>query len=264
MTALENSECGELPNEDIETLEDIREYVYENNFRELPVLPLSSTSVVLQPPCLSSPERILPPLFHDEPAVLPLPTVEEALFDQPSVHERDPTHRLSNYSRTPGTNNFPLLPTAWTYEILPLKREIFTGYDNGKRQNHFFGENVDLWTIFRAIVDDEMISLMVTQTNIYAAQLQILPTIKPNSRITRWKDVSADEMLKFIGIYLFTGLVDFPTTECYWKKDRLYFHPFLHEISMSYDRFCLILRCWHFVDNTGERNGRLQNTTSYR
>lgn len=26
---------------------------------------------------------------------------------------------------------------------------------------------------------------------------------------------------------------------------------------MSYDRFCLILRCWHFADNTADRNGRL-------
>lgn len=248
--ALEDSECGEFLDENIESVENIGEYINVNNVEVSLVLPPADSSVTLQNPCMSSPDRFLPPLFENEPAVLPLPMSEEATF-QPSMHEQAPTH-----SRTPRIN-FQILPTAWSFEIRPLEREVFTGYDNGKRQDQIFGKNTDLWTIFRSIVDDEMIRLMVTQTNIYAGQLQLLPAVKPHSRIKRWKDVSADEMLKFIGVYLFTGLVDFPTTECYWKKDRLYFHPLLHEISMSYDRFSLILRCWHFADNSADRNGRL-------
>lgn len=81
---------------------------------------------------------------------------------------------------------------------------------------------------------------MVYHTNIYAAQLLQLRTLKLNSRLKRWKDVTAKEMRKFIGVYLLTGMIDFPTTECYWKKTRLYY-----------------LRCWHFVDNRSQHCGRL-------
>ncbi|KOB64858.1 putative piggybac transposable element-derived, partial [Operophtera brumata] len=242
MEVLEDSEYGECEN--FETVEDIRGYI--NDTEALPLSLPALASVTLQQPSTSSPDRILPPLFDDEPAaVLPLqndlPRVEEASFEQPStpLPDRTQTHSpITNNLRTPLlTNN-----SAWSSQIRPLEREIFTGYDQGKRQNMIFTDDTDLWSIFRSILDIDMILLMVTQTNIYAAQLQALPVLKPNSRIKRWKDVTAEEMLKFIGVYLFTGLVDYPTTEYYWKKDELYFHPLLHEISMSYDRFCLILR----------------------
>ncbi|KAH9645943.1 hypothetical protein HF086_011405 [Spodoptera exigua] len=196
-------------------------------------LSLAPSSSALQEPCTYLPEQVLPPLFDKQPAVLPS-VIAETTFDQPGMHELVSTLRLSHDSSHSQIHRSQL-PSAWSFEMRPLQREVFSGYDNGKRQSQCFAENSDLWTIFRSLVNAEMIELMVTQTNIYATQLQRLSNLKPKSRIKRWKDVTGEEMLKFIGIHLFTGLIDFPSTECYWKKDKLYFYPLTHEMSMSYD-----------------------------
>lgn len=45
------------------------------------------------------------------------------------------------------------LPTTWKNTIRELPREVFTGYDEGKRQDRVFTENCDLWTIFCEIIE---------------------------------------------------------------------------------------------------------------
>ncbi|CAG5050168.1 unnamed protein product [Parnassius apollo] len=144
---------------------------------------------------------------------------------------------------------------GWTYDIQPLVRQIFSNSENFI-QTENIPENADVFTIFRLLVDDNFFDLVIEQTNLYAEQL-----IANNSggRLSRWRPVNKEEMEKFMGIYLLTGIIRFPTLECYWKKDPIFYHPLLHQIQMSYNRFIAILRCWHFVDNTIERdvNNRL-------
>ena len=147
------------------------------------------------------------------------------------------------------------ISTTWQNNIRELPREVFTGYDTGKRHEQLFLENSDLWTIFCEIVDNEVIQLMVIETNRYAIQANN-DRLNPSSRLKRWKPVTAEEMRKFLGVYLLTGVLNFPTIETYWKKDRLYYHPLLHEINMSYNRFSLILKCWHFTNNAEVRESR--------
>ncbi|CAG4968142.1 unnamed protein product [Parnassius apollo] len=132
------------------------------------------------------------------------------------------------------------------------------GHDEPTRQNLLFDVNTDLYTIFRKIVDDDVLKLMVQQTNLYAARL-LQELAKPHSRKKRWSDVDESEMLKFLGVILLMGIIPFPTIESYWKKDVIYYHPLLHNIKMSYNRFTLILKCWHFCDNeaSGRENDRL-------
>lgn len=139
---------------------------------------------------------------------------------------------------------------GWTYEIQPLDRQILSNAENFIHSENI-PENADVFTIFRLLVDDNVFDLMVEQTNLYATQV-----IASNSggRMNRWKPVNKEEMEKFLGIYLLTGIIRFPKLECYWKKDPIFYHPLLHHINMSYNRFVAILRCWHFVDNTAERD----------
>ncbi|CAH2100932.1 unnamed protein product [Euphydryas editha] len=139
---------------------------------------------------------------------------------------------------------------GWIYEIQPLDRQIFSNAENFIHSENI-PENADVFTIFRLLVDDNVFDLMVEQTNLYATQV-----IASNSggRMNRWKPVNKEEMEKFLGTYLLTGIIRFPTLECYWKKDPIFYHPLLHHINMSYNRFVAILRCWHFVDNTAERD----------
>lgn len=56
---------------------------------------------------------------------------------------------------------------------------------------------------------------------------------------------------------LVMGLINFPTIECYWKKNPLYHHELFHRIPIKYNRFTLLLKCWHFEDKTIPSENRL-------
>ncbi|CAG4981938.1 unnamed protein product [Colias eurytheme] len=114
------------------------------------------------------------------------------------------------------------LSTEWQSEIRNLPRQVFTGYNEGKRQERLFSGQSDLWTIFTHIFDEDIIEFMVVETNRYALQTTV-NDLRPNSRLRRWKPITGDEMRKFLGVYLLT-------------------------------KFALILKCWHFVDNEAPRN----------
>lgn len=146
----------------------------------------------------------------------------------------------------------------WHTNLISLPRESFTGYGQGLRHEALFNVNDDLlWDIFCAIFDRDLILLMVAETNRYARQqLESGRSNTRNCRLTRWKDVTPEEITRFLGVYLLTGLLSFPTLESYWKKDTLYYHPLLHGIGMSYNRFSLILRCWHFSDNQADHGNQ--------
>lgn len=275
---------GELnPPREAETIDGIRDFINRDYLGD--DLITNGDSVVLQDATrsMSSPDPGLPPLLENaecvlpvsnltsadresevvamphvasqiqRPAVLPAQDVQLSPFQEPELlpMEQD----IARIPQSEELNN--RLPSAWASNILPLEKEVFTGYDNLKRQIQCFSADSDVWTIFCSIIDKEIIEMMTNQTNTYAAQLLEESTLKQNSRLKRWKDVTCNEMRKFIGVYLLTGILQFPTTECYWEKNRLYYHPLLHEISMTYDRFCLIQRCWHFADNRSAQIGRL-------
>lgn len=85
----------------------------------------------------------------------------------------------------------------------------------------------------------------------YGSRMKVADDL-PSARIKRWKDVNASELLKLIGVIILTGLIKFPTVESYWKMDEIYYHPLL--IGMSYNRFFLLMKCWHFCDNDTPRD----------
>jgi hypothetical protein len=146
---------------------------------------------------------------------------------------------------------------TWNLHVRPLERNYFTGFVLGKRQNDLFDANTDLCTVFFQIITDDIIDFMVTETNTYASQTLQQDNHRIFARIKRWTLVTRTEMCSFLGILLLTGLIPFPTIESYWKKKKIYYHPLFHEIKMSYNRFVLIFKCWHFVDNMNHDGGRL-------
>ncbi|KAJ8939812.1 hypothetical protein NQ314_010973 [Rhamnusium bicolor] len=87
----------------------------------------------------------------------------------------------------------------------------------------------------------------------YAEQKLSGVTLTRSSRLTRWKNTSLDEMRQFLGIIMLIDFIQFSTIESYWKKHRIYYHKMFHEIGISYNRFTLLLRMWHFVDSTNDR-----------
>ena len=113
------------------------------------------------------------------------------------------------------------------------------------------------YDVFRLFVTDELIDLIVTETNRFAEQCIQATHVTRRSRLTMWTPTNADEMRKFLGLLIVMGLVRKPRMELYWSKKSMYDYPFVYQ-NMTRDRFFLLLKHMHFNDNTFlERSNRL-------
>lgn len=104
--------------------------------------------------------------------------------------------------------------------------------------------------VFDKIWDADIIAHIVRETNRYGAELvRLTIPSNPNSRLRRWKDVTGDEIRRFLAVLMLQSLV-------INNVEREYWYPMLVELRignfkdiMSYNRFLIIKRCLHFVDN---------------
>ncbi|XP_069800973.1 piggyBac transposable element-derived protein 4-like [Dendropsophus ebraccatus] len=102
---------------------------------------------------------------------------------------------------------------------------------------------------FKLFFSDELISLMVVQTNLYAQQfLAQHPVSSFFSGSHSWTPVDAAEMTTFWGLLLHMGLVKKPRIRQYWSVDILYNTP-IHRMAMTRHRFEAILKFLHYNDN---------------
>ncbi|KAJ4428471.1 hypothetical protein ANN_24508 [Periplaneta americana] len=124
------------------------------------------------------------------------------------------------------------------------------GVDPQVSLNYADKMRIDFFLLF---IDDEIIDLMVTETNRYASQKLNDPLLAPKARLRQWKDTNSDEM-KFMGILIWMGLVRYPKLENYWSTRKIYDNYVKKLISRN--RFQLLLSMWHFHDN--ENLGKYQ------
>ena len=97
------------------------------------------------------------------------------------------------------------------------------------------------------LMTEELLQILVDQTNLYAVKsISRLPNL-PHSRINKWKPVTVKEMKEFLGLYFLTGLVWKPELQLFWKKDTVHETPYFGKV-MSRNRFQIILRFLHFSD----------------
>ena len=108
---------------------------------------------------------------------------------------------------------------------------------------------------FHLLVDDEVIQLMVDETNRNGQQVCSPGQNTPNSRFNYWRDTDKDEIKVFLGILLWMGLVCMSTIECYWRNSELYRNSVAKV--MTRNRFQLLLRLLHFSDNNAADGDRL-------
>ncbi|XP_050064607.1 piggyBac transposable element-derived protein 4-like [Aphis gossypii] len=136
-------------------------------------------------------------------------------------------------------------------------------------QNETFGINPDLFDtlidgmpfdFFSLFVDNEILSILVNETNRYGNNLCSLP-LRPKSRLKKWTEVNIDEMKTFLGIVMWMGLTPQPSLASYWSKSYLY----RSEIPkyMTRNRFEIILRTFHCSNNAecppGDRLFKIRN-----
>ncbi|XP_050552246.1 piggyBac transposable element-derived protein 4 isoform X5 [Spodoptera frugiperda] len=144
-------------------------------------------------------------------------------------------------------DNAELLHFDWSSEVDNFEgvREIFSGPSGPT----FDLEGLTPLDVFRQIWDTNILSLMVRETNRYAQHIiDGLPT-SSSSRMNRWVDTDEEEMWRFLCILMLQSLV-------YTPVEREYWYPIQESVKlgcddiMPYNRFILLKRCLHFVDNT--------------
>jgi len=100
--------------------------------------------------------------------------------------------------------------------------------------------------IFRNFFTKEILNLIIDQTNIYGNEKKQSSTQR---KISKWKDVSREEIESFLGLVMLMGINDLPNIKLYWSKDMVFHNAFISSI-MSRDRFLEIFYNLHLANNS--------------
>lgn len=108
------------------------------------------------------------------------------------------------------------------------------------------------YELFTAVWDENVIDLMVRETNRYAWQTIAALSesevgISRTSRLMKWKETDRDEIYRFLSIIIHMTLCYRARIDEYWTTNVLEMAKF--RSLMSRDRFLLLTRFMHFVDN---------------
>lgn len=105
---------------------------------------------------------------------------------------------------------------------------------------------VDYFDLF---LTRDILEIIVDQTNLYATQTLLADSnVAPHARTHAWYPVTVDEMVKFLALLGWMGLVKLPAIKDYWRIHKLYGIPLARTV-MPRNRFELILKYLHFSDN---------------
>lgn len=108
---------------------------------------------------------------------------------------------------------------------------------------------------YRHFITDEIIDLMVRETNRYAHQYLQNRETSRRSICHRWKPTANEEMIKFFGIIIEMGLVQMPKLKYYWSSSQLYGSEIIRNV-MSREKFELLLRFWYFSNNNSKNSNQ--------
>ena len=97
--------------------------------------------------------------------------------------------------------------------------------------------------VFRLFFTDDLCSLIVQQSNLYAEQ------VLGEERYGNWERITVRELHAYFGFMILMGLYPKPALGDYWRRDPLIGYTPISE-RISRDRFYEIGRYLHFADNT--------------
>ena len=105
------------------------------------------------------------------------------------------------------------------------QREQFV--DNYGHQNEAQNET-HCAKVFKMFFGDELVELIVCETNTYAAQkIQARSFIPLCSRMRDWKPVTKDEIYVVLAIFMLMGIIQKPTLHSYFSKNYILATPSL-------------------------------------
>lgn len=195
---------------------------------------------------------------------------EEELYDFDGSNIADPDYLPSgggDDTTSGGTGTLEEQPDinqfgcCWVEDNVPYilpESVYFPDFCGDSKVNMNIGNPAKPIDIYLHFIDEELFTYMDQETNRYA--IQYFSTNQPlqKSRSKDWLPTTAAEMKKFVGIMICMGLVQLPHINLYWSKNPLYGNPMIKQ-TMTRDRFLLLKRFWHFVNNEqiADQNDRL-------
>jgi hypothetical protein len=111
------------------------------------------------------------------------------------------------------------------------------------------GGEVTILHYFEYFWNTEILDLITTETNRYAAQCLSNAIWRRCSRLKDWKPTDIGEIFVFFALQILQGIINKPIGKWYWSKKDIIATSFFTK-NMSYRRFVLLKRCIHFTDNS--------------
>nr|XP_037274775.1 piggyBac transposable element-derived protein 4-like [Rhipicephalus microplus] len=151
-----------------------------------------------------------------------------------------------------------LLPSAQQRVAFSPRRE--PGLDLGmvlRSEAKRLTKAIDVFVMFFTA---EVVNRICVNTNKYA-WTQILKKQSYAEADGSWKEVTAAEMMKFIGLLIYMGIVELPRLHLYWSRGSL-FPGFVPPKIMSRTRFFALLGMIH-VSDPDEESGRKLDKISW-
>ncbi|XP_039719790.1 piggyBac transposable element-derived protein 4-like [Pteropus medius] len=140
-----------------------------------------------------------------------------------------------------------------TCVMIPRQRYDFTGTPGRKVD---VSDTTDPLQYFELFFTEELVSKITSETNAQAALLASKPPgPRGFPRMDKWKDTDNDELKVFFAVMLLQRIVQKPELEMFWSTRPLLDTPYLRQI-MTGERFLLLLRCLHFVNNHSISTGQ--------
>lgn len=108
---------------------------------------------------------------------------------------------------------------------------------------------------FRDIWSGDIMELIALETNRYARQtidfMKSKGTLKPFSRLNQWSDTNADELAVLFAVYMYMAIDPRTSQNEYWRAND-YLELSRFKELMSYNRYVLLCKFLHFVDNSAD------------
>jgi len=133
----------------------------------------------------------------------------------------------------------------WQEKIIDPEIPQFSGYPG---VSQYIPRNVTMLGCVKLFLTDELIEMIVEETNRYATQFINREDIPSSSRVNDWKSITNEEFLNFLALTLLMGMNGKRSIPDYWSTNPLYYNS-TFSLTMSRDRYQLILKFLHFSDN---------------
>ncbi|XP_045452948.1 piggyBac transposable element-derived protein 4-like [Melitaea cinxia] len=127
---------------------------------------------------------------------------------------------------------------TWKKVLFPQKPDLDSFDSIPLQSRQFFPSRTRPVSYFSTFFNEDVIELIITQTNIYAEQ----------NRSRNWTPVNSVEIKAFIGMIIMMGINPLPSIDLYWSSDPFFRNNEIAAV-MPIKRFTKILENLHLNDN---------------